>query len=96
METEEEREFARGVQRGFHLIWVLKDEQAFLGWRKNGRAFQVKNKICRSTKYVKVSELGEFSVAVKRDGEGTALRRSDRLATWAPFNSNAHLAKSGQ
>lgn len=76
------------------MIWVLKDEQAFLGWRKNGRAFQAKNKICQ--KYVKVSELGEFSVAAGRDGEGTALRRFDRLATWAPFNSNAHLAKSGQ
>lgn len=38
-----------GVQPGFHLSWVLKDEHAFLGSRKNGRAFQVENNMCQGT-----------------------------------------------
>lgn len=43
----EEREAARGVQQDFYVSWVLKDEQAFLGCRKNGRAFRVENSMCQ-------------------------------------------------
>ena len=49
------------------MSWVLKDEQAFLGYRKKRRAFQVENKQ-RVPRYIKVSVLGESRVGSRERG----------------------------
>lgn len=39
----------QGSSERLSLSWVLKDEQTFLGYRKNGKAFWVQNSMCQGT-----------------------------------------------
>lgn len=39
----------QGSSQGFYWNWVLKEERAFLGYRKNGRAFQIEKSMCQGT-----------------------------------------------
>lgn len=89
----EEREAASRARQGCYLNWALKEEQTFLGCRKNRRAFQVDSRLCQGT-YRWVS-LGNPLWPVGREAGRAGRGKWHRPANWTSFcrqwlDSRAH------